>query len=534
MAENAKALRKERDFLDNILRSLHDVVIVLDKKGKIRLCSPNVKSIFGYSPDEIKEIKTFIQNLLPDSTHAAEVEGYLRENNRTLFVERAFPFVRKDGSSGWMRFHVMAGADGKHIVLSLRDITKRQEAEIALVQTRSELDQIFEGSGDGMRVVDKDFNMLRMNNTFLRLCNLSREEAENRKCFEVFSGPECHTPDCALSKIISGERVVNSEVCKKRKDGPPLYCHIVASAYRDSEGRLIGMIQTVRDLSKLREAQSQLLQSEKMASIGQLAAGVAHEINNPVGFINSNLTTLDEYRRDLTELLDSYLHLEELTTRNPALSGDKNTTEALEAIRALKDKIDLEFILGDFGKIISESQEGTERVKKIVQDLKDFSHIDQAELRWADINTGLNSTLNIVSNEIKYKATVTRDFGDIPEVYCYPQQVNQVLMNILVNAAQAIEDKGEIKISTVYIDGAEPMVEIRISDTGGGIPPENLPKIFDSFFTTKPVGKGTGLGLSMAYNIIKNHDGEIKVESEAGKGTTFIVKLPVEGPGKPK
>jgi len=364
----------------------------------------------------------------------------------------------------------------------------------------------------------------------LHLCNLSREEAANRKCFEVFPGPWCHTPDCSLSKIVSGEPLIDTEVAKKRGDGTTMYCHIVASAYTDSEGRVIGMIQTFSDLSKLKEVQSQLLQSEKMASIGQLAAGVAHEINNPVAFINSNLRTLDEYRRDLTELIDSYLHLEELAAGNPALSDDRDVAATLEAIRTLKERIDLGFILEDFDKIISESREGTERVKKIVQDLKDFSHVDQAELKYTDLNKGLDSTLNIVWNEIKYKATVTRDYGDIPEVYCYPQQVNQVFMNILVNAAHAIEDKGEIKISTAYLDSAEPMVEIRISDTGKGIPPENLRKIFDPFFTTKPVGKGTGLGLNVSYNIVKKHDGEIKVESEVGKGTTFIITLPVEGP----
>lgn len=281
---------------------------------------------------------------------------------------------------------------------------------------------------------------------------------------------------------------------------------------------------------RLKQNQAQLVQSEKMASIGQLAAGVAHEINNPVGFINSNLTTLDEYRRDLTTLINNYLELEQLADREPALSNNHDLAGALEAIRNSKEKMDIDFVLGDFDKIIAESKEGTDRIKKIVQDLKDFSHVDQAELKWANLNKGLESTLNIVWNEIKYKATVKKDYGDIPEVYCYPQQINQVVMNILVNAAHAIEDKGEIKISTAYIDGAEPMVEIRISDTGKGIPPENLPKIFDPFFTTKPVGKGTGLGLSMAYSIIKKHDGEIKVESEVGKGTTFVIELPVNGP----
>lgn len=156
--------------------------------------------------------------------------------------------------------------------------------------------------------------------------------------------------------------------------------------------------------------------------------------------------------------------------------------------------------------------------------------MDEAELKWNNINHGLESTLNIVWNEIKYKAVVAKDYGDLPEVYCYPQQINQVFMNMLVNAAQAIPEKGEIGIATRSLNGGRPMVEIVITDTGEGIPPENLSKIFDPFFTTKPVGQGTGLGLNMAYKIVRKHNGEIDVKSELGKGTTFAISLPVEGP----
>ncbi|GAI89137.1 unnamed protein product, partial [marine sediment metagenome] len=175
--------------------------------------------------------------------------------------------------------------------------------------------------------------------------------------------------------------------------------------------------------------------------------------------------------------------------------------------------------------LIKESQEGTERIKKIVIDLKDFAHPGEQELKYANINENLDSTLNIVWNELKYKATVTKDYGELPEVRCYPQQINQVFMNILVNAAQAIEKQGEIRIATRAVDG---YVEIEISDTGVGIPKQDLSKVFDPFFTTKDVGKGTGLGLNMAYNIIQKHKGTIDVESEVGKGTTFIIRIPVE------
>jgi PAS domain S-box-containing protein len=254
-------------------------------------------------------------------------------------------------------------------------------------------------------------------------------------------------------------------------------------------------------LMDLQNTQSQLIQSEKMASIGQLAAGVAHEINNPVGFVKSNLGSMNEYREDLTSLLDEYRTLETALQQDERVSGNGAIQKAIENIRKVKDEIDISFILDDYKNVINESLEGMARVAKIVADLKD------------------------VWNELKYKAEVIKDLGDIPPIECYPQRLNQVFMNILVNAAQAIENKGEIRITT-RADNEH--VEIKISDTGTGIPPDVLPKIFDPFFTTKDVGKGTGLGLNMAYNIIQKHKGTIDVESEAGKGTTFIIRLQIE------
>jgi len=207
------------------------------------------------------------------------------------------------------------------------------------------------------------------------------------------------------------------------------------------------------------------------------------------------------------------------------MEGDGALQKALENIQKSKDEIDLSFILDDFKNVINESLEGMARVAKIVADLKDFAHVDKAELEHADLNKGIESTLNIVWNELKYKVKVIKDLGNIPLVKCYPQRINQVFMNILVNAAQAIEDKGQIRITTRADNGH---VEIKISDTGKGLPQDVLPKIFDPFFTTKEVGKGTGLGLNMAYDIIQKHKGSIDVESEVGKGTTFIIRLRID------
>ncbi len=284
-------------------------------------------------------------------------------------------------------------------------------------------------------------------------------------------------------------------------------------------------IEVEKKTKEIKETQAQLMQQEKMASIGHLAAGVAHEINNPMGFVSSNLNTLEDYEKGLRSLIEQYTALVSgLKEAMATEEGRAAISERLGHISKIEKEMDIDFILEDIPNLIKESLEGAERIKKIVIDLKDFAHPGEDGLQSSDINRNLDSTLNIVWNEIKYKAAVTKDYGDLPKVQCYPQQLNQVLMNLLLNAAQSIEKKGEIRIKTRARDG---QVEIRISDTGVGISKENLSKIFDPFFTTKDVGKGTGLGLNIAYNIIQKHKGTIEVESEVGKGTTFTIRIPV-------
>lgn len=269
-------------------------------------------------------------------------------------------------------------------------------------------------------------------------------------------------------------------------------------------------------IRKLEEAHNQLLQSEKLASIGQLAAGVAHEINNPIGFVNSNLGSLKLYVDNLLCLIDGTAALVE-----PLFTHDASLKKYFEE---LNRKADLDFLRGDICNLITESIEGTSRVRQIVQNLRDFSRTGEIGMEWGDLHAGLESTLNVVAHEIKYKAEVVREYGTLPQVACRPSQINQVFMNLLVNAAQAIPQQGRITLkSGCHGD----QVWVSVSDTGSGIPSEIMARIFDPFFTTKPIGKGTGLGLSVSYGIIEKHGGRIEVASQLGQGTTFTVWLPV-------
>jgi signal transduction histidine kinase len=279
---------------------------------------------------------------------------------------------------------------------------------------------------------------------------------------------------------------------------------------RDLEARNTELARRKTELERL---QAQIVHSEKMASLGQLAAGIAHELNNPVGFIYGNLDLLNECVVGLTELLTFYD-----TLQLPSAASARVAT--------IKEKIDYEVSLEDLRLIISDCRNGAERIRDIVQNLRTFSRLDEAEFKKTDIREGIDSTVRLLSRY--YSAdniTLTRDYGDLPLVDAYAGQLNQVWMNLLVNAAQAVgKSGGEVRITTRVEDDS---VVIAIKDTGCGIAPAHLNKIFDPFFTTKPVGEGTGLGLSISFGIVERHRGTINVESQPAQGTTFTVTLPI-------
>jgi two-component system, NtrC family, sensor kinase len=271
-----------------------------------------------------------------------------------------------------------------------------------------------------------------------------------------------------------------------------------------------------RDLER---AQKQMLQSEKLASVGNLAAGVAHEINNPIAFVNSNMGLLKCYVDDLLSVIDAY---------ESADVSDGNLSNAFAAARAVKTAIDLPYLKEDVASIFAESLAGLDRVKRIVRALRDFSQIDSLETwKEADILEGLESTLSVMSGEFKGKCQVRKEYGELPQVQCVISQLNQVFMNVLLNAAHATKDEGVVTIRTGHT-GSDVWVDI--ADTGEGIRPEDLPRIFDPFFTTRPFGSGTGLGLSVSYGIVEKHHGRIEVKSEVGKGSTFRIWLPIRQP----
>ena len=470
-------------------------------------------------------------------------------------VEAFFPQME---GGRWLFFTAAPLLDAQGTVVgaieTLQDVTQRRRAEeelrrhraelenlvsertAELLQTHHELEAFLENASVGI-VTTLQHRIVRGNRKFTEIFELGDTPASGTPTRAFFSSDEDFQAlsDVAYPVLSRGESLQH-EMEMRSARGRPLWIQMIAYVAnpQDRLARIWWLLQdrteerrVQQELAenyqrikltntRLEEAQNQLLQAEKMASIGQLAAGVAHEINNPIGFVSSNLGTLRGYVEPMFGLLDS---MQSASAALPEAVG--------AALRELDRRIDLAFVKEDLPQLLDESEDGLVRVKKIVQDLKDFSRVDHAEWQDADLNAGLDSTLNVVMNEVKYKAEVRKDYGPLPPVRCIAAQLNQVFMNLIVNAAHAIPQRGEIRLTT---RAQGDWVWVQVEDTGVGMSEEVRRRIFEPFFTTKPVGKGTGLGLSLSYSIVQKHAGRIEVESAPGEGTRFRVWVPIKPP----
>lgn len=404
-----------------------------------------------------------------------------------------------------------------------------------LATARNELRELFDAANDPM-VLLKDGNMINnMNARVSELFGYTTEDLLLKKITRIIRNEDVPIVEDAINKawwLKPGEKHTMLEVGVMKNDGNVLICELdlnrtrlgIQPHFRDITKRKV-LEQRVSEekqkleetntrlqnlLEELKRTQLQLFQSEKMASIGQLAAGIAHEINNPVGYISSNLDLMQNY----------FAAIKTLRTEIERLKTDPAFAKLQQTIVS----VNLDKVITHIEESIKESLEGTERIKKIISALRTFSYKGDDKLELANINTEIENILNILWNEIKYKSELIKSYGDIPLMRCNRHQLGQVFMNIILNAVQAIKGKGEIRITTYQ---QENYIYIEMRDNGVGIPEQNLLKIFEPFFTTKEIGKGTGLGLSIAYNIIKSHNGTIEVKSKVNHGTTFTIIVPV-------
>ncbi len=390
---------------------------------------------------------------------------------------------------------------------------------------------IIHNLNSALLVVDRDGRIVFSNPPAEEILGESAEALRGRPIWPWFAGvprDEIHV----ARTLETGERFKGYESTLTRADGTSVPIGISSAPVSDGAGNKLGAVAVFSDLTEIKLLQRKVLQTEKMASIGQLAAGVAHEINNPMGFIHANLFQMAEYLTDLHRAWDAVGALQK-AVEDGDLAEIRCKSDELSAV---SKELNIAFVLSDFAKAVRESQEGSERIRHIVNDLRNFSHRDSEHPVLADINQFLDSTASIVWPMMKHIVVLEKEYRNLPKVHCYPMQLQQVFMNLMVNAYQAIEqrigDSGEAGTIWLRTEPRDGGVAIIVKDTGVGIAPENLDRIFDPFFTTKKVGMGTGLGLSTCFNIVERHGGSLVAESEPGVATAFTVWLPGADPAE--
>jgi len=481
-----------------------------------------------------------VSDVLPPDAAGVVMEALHEAHEKSFSMGKQFELQLPQGKL-WFELSISRKTtdpayEPRFIVLS-RDITKRKKTELALETSKVFFSTLADISPVGIFRSDAEGHCIYINSRIWEMTGMPPDDIYTRGWEQAIHPDDRAAVVAQWYGCIAKRQTFNMEYRYQRPNGAVRWVLGQAMAEWNNQGEMIGYVGTITDITDTKNMQEelclsfiareqahtelklthdQLLQSEKMASIGQLAAGVAHEINNPVGYIASNIGSLKHYLSDLFRLLDA---------QEMALAKLPKEDSLRQLAEQFRSRVELPLLRKDIFELIGECKEGIGRVKKIVQSLKDFSRVSQDEWLRVDIHEILEKALNIVCNELKYKAEVVREYGELPTVECLPVQLSQVFMNLLLNGAQAIAERGTIIIRTGR-DGDE-RVWVEIEDSGAGIAAEHLTRIFEPFFTTKPVGKGTGLGLSVAYNIVQAHGGRITVDSRQGAGSRFKVVIPV-------
>ncbi|MEJ5330704.1 MAG: PAS domain S-box protein [Desulfobaccales bacterium] len=523
------ALTEQFLFLETLLDTIPNPIFYKDAAGRYLGCNRAFEKFLGHSRNDLlgktvydvappqlarkyEEMDRRLLERLGEQSYEAQVQagdGSIRE---VIFYKASFP--KADGQVGGL-------------VGVILDITHRKEIEEELRRTTKEIEQLFSSIPFMMLGLTPEGRLWHWN-----------PEAEKL----LWSGqppiPGSLLQDCPLSwewdRVLSGwqqcrqtvQPVRVEDIRYQREDGKEGFLGLTFSPIQGEDGRLLGMILLGRDITDRRLLEAQLAQAQKLESIGQLAAGIAHEINTPIQFVGDNTRFLKEAFGDL-------LGLQEYEQLRRGLDQGRDVREQAAQVARLSQEVDLEYLTAEIPQAIAQTLEGVERVAKIVRAMKDFSHPGPKEKTPVNLNKAIENTLTVARNEWKYVAEVITDLDpELPLVACLPDEFNQVLLNLIINAAQAIDEKvdrqkGEKGLITITTRSDGEWVEIRIRDTGPGIPEKIRSRIFDPFFTTKEVGKGTGQGLAIAHAVVvEKHQGNITFETEVGQGTTFIIRLP--------
>jgi PAS domain S-box-containing protein len=528
--ERGKVERRIRwleDLNDAVVSRIPAALIVIDVEGRIVTINPEGSRLLSLTESEA--IGNEFARVCPADLYRdggfAEILAVTR-GGKDVPARRAHWKAKGNVREMVAEIRGQRLNDEGRVLLVLTDVTELESQTEQIGELQRYNENIIQNINSALLVVNTDREISFANPTAESILGVESGKLIGRRIADWFRDHE--TEENLIDRtLVSGARFKGAECLIQCENGRVIPVGISCSPLLDRDGEALGAVAIFQDLSEIKLLERQMLQSEKMASIGQLAAGVAHEINNPVGFIHANLFQVSEYLQDLEGVWD---RLDALQNTIEKGAGLEEIREASGLLSKVCREIDLDYVKRDFVKAVAESQEGSERIRHIVRDLRDFSRQDTGEATLADVNQCIDSTAHIVWTMMKHVVILKKNYAELPPLRCYPMQLEQVLMNLLVNACQAIEEKvgeegttGEVEVQTVARNGG---VAIIIRDNGVGIPSEDLGKIFDPFFTTKDVGAGTGLGLSTSYSLIQRHGGEIKVESVVGEGTTFEIWLP--------
>ena len=520
-------MRRLEDLYVAIVSEMPAGLVVMDPDGLIVAENPEFGRLFPSRASAGASGAEFLAARMPALLVEAVERGEKSQGDSDSDFDSA-ELVRVDGAEEGetrayeLRYRTLDEGDRRLLLIS--DVTESEWLSDRFETLRRDTRDIIENINSALLVVDLGGHITFANSAAEGILGGPDGDLQGRQIADWF-GSEGETSNPIEDCLIDGSRSRGAETLLQRADGKWIPVGVSCSPRLDAAGSSRGVVAVFQDLSEIKELELHVRQTEKMASIGQLAAGVAHEVNNPMGFIHANLHQMSEYLGDLDKYFKATNRLQQA-----AIEGDLEMIRAAaDDVRVVSREIDLDYVRVDFQKALLESSEGAERIRHIVKDLRDFSRPDLPARVPSDLNQALDSTVNIVYTMMKHSVHVEKNYGELPKIDAYPMQLKQVFMNLLVNAYQAIESRGGdepgvIRIETAQI-GAE--IVIRIADTGVGISEVDRARIFEPFFTTKPVGSGTGLGLSTSFKIVERHGGRILVESEVDRGTTFEVWLPV-------
>ena len=524
-------LRSKTAFLEAQLNSTKEGILVLDENNRKLFANRRCAEIFAVPPEMLTDTSNapllrHVQQLVKDPRAFAATAGRFysrREETNEAEIEL------KDGGTLEIYSAPVVGEAGRYYgrIWSFRDVTERRRDETRLRQLSAAVEQ----SPASIIITDPSGKISYVNRKFSECTGYSFDEVRGKTPKILNSGHSPREMYETLWQTIRQGKEWRGEFCNRKKNGELFWESAAVSPIFDQNGEIANFLGVKEDITERRNLEAELRQAQKLEGVGQLAAGIAHEINTPIQFVTDNITFFQDSWAAVSQLIERY----RIVNRDCL---EKASPSIAEELRAAEAKLDLDFICEEIPHAIAQSLDGARRVANIVRAMKEFSHPDSADKTGTDLNRAIESTITVARNEWKYIADVATEFeATLPPVVCYAGEVNQVILNLIVNAAHAIKDKvkgSEKGTITIRSRNRGRFAEISVADTGMGIPEEIQSRIYEPFFTTKEVGKGTGQGLALAYSVIvKKHQGKLWFETEQGKGTTFFVQLPIQSAGMP-